>query len=42
VARAVALGAEGVVDAGPGETLRNLSEHFASPPTRALAVAHGR
>jgi len=37
VGRAVALGAEGVVDAGPGATLRNLSEHFASPPTRALA-----
>ncbi len=41
VGRAVALGAEGVVDAGPGETLRNLSEHFASPPTRALAAAAG-
>ncbi|HEV7719895.1 MAG TPA: ACP S-malonyltransferase [Iamia sp.] len=41
VARAVALGAEGVVDAGPGETLRNLSEHFVSPPTRALVPAGG-
>lgn len=41
VARAVELGAEGVVDAGPGETLRNLSEHFASPPTRALAATTG-
>jgi [acyl-carrier-protein] S-malonyltransferase len=41
VGRAVGLGAEGVVDAGPGETLRNLSEHFASPPTRALAPAGG-
>lgn len=39
VARAAAMGAEGVVDAGPGETLRNLSEHFDSPSTRALAVA---
>jgi [acyl-carrier-protein] S-malonyltransferase len=37
VRRAVELGAEGVLDAGPGATLRNLSEHFASPPTRALA-----
>jgi [acyl-carrier-protein] S-malonyltransferase len=43
VRRAVELGAEGIVDAGPGATLRNLSEHFASPPTRALApVADGR
>ncbi len=38
VARAVERGVTGVVDAGPGETLVNLSAHFASPPTRPVAA----
>lgn len=41
VRRAVDLGATGVVDAGPGETLVNLAGHFASPPTRPVATGDG-
>lgn len=39
VRRGVAEGASAVVDAGPGETLVNLSAHFDSPPTRPLVPA---
>lgn len=34
--QAAAMGVTGIVDAGPGETLVNLSAHLDSPPTRAL------
>jgi len=39
VGRAVELGATAIIDAGPGETLCNLSAHFDSPATRPLAPA---
>lgn len=37
VGRAVDRGTTSVIDAGPGQTLVNLSAHFTSPPTSALS-----